>query len=151
MTHLGNTTQNSVGNADAAVVKIDSPMPRYIGQNKIRVTDLEYHRNGISGVGFVTARFTFKGDGRKRHSAIATVFDSNGDDEKFTGYCSVLVEDSETGKINIHSRWRGDHFERDLRWFIKSAEGHVMMWPSLYPTVEAYHAHQAKFDAAERA
>ena len=94
----------------------------------LKVTALEYHRNGVGGIGFAVARFTFEETvGAGEFSAVATIFSS---DEKFTGYCAVLVE-GEDGKIDITSKWRGDHFEEELRQFIASAAGQKMMFPFL--------------------
>lgn len=98
----------------------------------IKVSALEYHRNGVCGTGFTVARFTFKGEGRKRIHAIATVFDVA--DE----VCTAVVSLDDNGKPDIRQCWRGDHFHGALTAFIKSDEGQSMMFPSLYPTPEAY-------------
>lgn len=99
---------------------------------RIKVSALEYHRNGVCGTGFTVARFSFKGDGRKRIQAIATIFDV--EDEICTGV--IALDDA--GKPDIGQCWRGDHFHEALTSFVKSDEGHSMMFPLLYPTPEAY-------------
>lgn len=97
-------------------------------KQNLTVTDLHYHRNGICGVGFVAAKFTFKENGRI-YPAIATIFEIN-DEGKSTGHCAVLVQENDN-EIGIHDTWRGDHFEQDLRDFIKSDAGQKMMFPHL--------------------
>ncbi len=108
---------------------VSDAFSRGFGEMKIKVSALEYHRNGISGEGFTVARFSFKGEGRSRIEAIATVFNAD-EDVRRTGYCAV-VSLNEQGQPDITSCWRGDHFETDLRFFIESDAGKRMMFPHL--------------------
>lgn len=97
----------------------------------IKVNAAQYHRNGISGIGFYAVRFTFIDDEAKTRSAIATIFNNDSDDAKVTGHCAVLVENSQ-GHIDISDKYRGDHFEAELRKFLVSEAGINMCWPTLY-------------------
>ena len=78
----------------------------------IKIRDIQWHRNGISGVGFYAILFNDPAQG----DMVATLFDEK-------GYCTVLrvpdLSDPEKGvKFGINS-WRGDYYESTLR---KAAE-----------------------------
>jgi hypothetical protein len=97
---------------------------------KIRVASLRYHRNGVRGNGFVVVGFSYNNARNKRQNAIATVFSGSDEDQtKFTGYCAVLTLD-DVGRPELDPM-RGDDFEHDLRHFIESPEGQVMMFPHI--------------------
>lgn len=66
------------------------------------VTDIAYHRNGVTGNGFHSVLFTH--DGMK---FIATVFPE-------AGFVAVLSSE-ETTEGGVVSSWRGDTFEAALR------------------------------------
>lgn len=63
---------------------------------KLDIKSIEYHRNGISGVGFHVVRWT-----ENRHNMLACVF-------KDPGHLAVLDLD------DLTQCWRGDHYEADL-------------------------------------
>ncbi len=75
----------------------------------------DYHRNGVSGVGFHVVLFDWKDPDHAewRHMS-AIVFEE-------PGFCAVL-DTAETMAGNIQfargNSWRGDHFEDDCRKWI---------------------------------
>lgn len=77
---------------------------------KIKVSAIEYHRNGVSGNGFHVVLFKSKKDGeRKESNFIATVFEEVG---TVAVIClDLLPEISMLGG----NAWRGDNFEPELR------------------------------------
>ena len=71
---------------------------------KIDIREVVYHRNGITGTGFHVVLFK-----RGRDLMIATVFPDRGD-------VAVLdVAETSRGNIGEGNKWRGDHFETELR------------------------------------
>lgn len=95
----------------------------------LTVTALDYHRNGISGVGFYVALFDWQ-DGPTLRHMVASLFPSPDDKDgdafrAFNGLCAVF-DVSELAKGNIDfawgNSWRGDHFEHQLRAAIKAHE-----------------------------
>jgi hypothetical protein len=89
---------------------------------KIKVTDIDYHRNGISGEGFWAVAFDWKDDDKQLRHMVAAVFDRPG---------QVAVLDAEMaseGNVTFGSNsWRGDHFENDLRLAIAEYEKDAML------------------------
>lgn len=83
---------------------------------KIKVTDIDYHRNGISGEGFWAVAFDWK-DGMYTRRMVAAVFGGPG---------QVAVLDAELASerdVTFGSNsWRGDHFETFLRLAIEEHE-----------------------------
>ena len=86
---------------------------------KLKITKLDYHRNGVAGNGFHVVLFKWRdGDGVRRQM-VATVFSEPG---------SLAVLDiGETAAGNIDfamgNSWRGDDFEPELRAAIATARG----------------------------
>ena len=83
------------------------------------VLDVTYHRNGVSGEGFMTGIFSrqVEGDDFENGTFVFTLFQSySGKEEedtfdKITGdyKCAVLrLEDLNTG--SVENAWRGDYF-----------------------------------------
>jgi len=63
----------------------------------IHVSDIDWHRNGISGEGFHVVQFIYEG-----HALVATVFPKD--------HFVAVVEPA-----NMEQHYRGDCFERALR------------------------------------
>lgn len=84
----------------------------FSGGNKITITSVHYHRNGVGGIGFHSVTFGWRDDDRKARRMVASVWseEQHGGD----GYYSVL-DATEADAGNVFSAWRGDHFERALR------------------------------------
>lgn len=84
----------------------------------ITVTQVDYHRNGISGEGFHAVTFTADADG-KPTAFVATVFDG-------PGQCAVLgIGPLGNGDVRFgHNSWRGDIYEPALRRAIAAREAH---------------------------
>jgi hypothetical protein len=78
---------------------------------KIKVSEIEYHRNGISGEGFYAVRFT-----SQSLNFIATVFDRPG---CVSVICLDYIADHGVGICN---KWRGDEFAPAIRKAIKARE-----------------------------
>jgi hypothetical protein len=80
---------------------------------KIKVSEIEYHRNGISGEGFYAVRFTSRNCDESL-DFLATVFDR-------PGCVSVICLDyiAEHG-VGISNKWRGDEFAPAIRKAIKA-------------------------------
>lgn len=76
-----------------------------------KVTRIEYHRNGISGVGFHLVEFIARED---RRPMLAAVF--------HTPHCVAVLECDPARFLILGSRWRGDLFEPELRAAIESHE-----------------------------
>ena len=77
---------------------------------EIKVTQIDYHRNGISGEGFTVCLFKYK-EGRRVHNMVGILFGRN-------GQCAVLdVQELQDGNIEFAkgNSWRGDYFEPTLR------------------------------------
>jgi hypothetical protein len=71
----------------------------------MKIQQVEFHRNGISGAPFHVVLFS--DDGK---DFIGVVFDEP---------CHVAVlarDDVATGNVGFGGKWRGDHFEGDLRF-----------------------------------
>ena len=85
---------------------------------KIKVLEIEYHRNGISGEGFYAVRFTSRpyGTNSEPLNFLATVFDR-------PGCVSVICLDAiaEHG-VGFGNKWRGDEFAPAIRKAIKARE-----------------------------
>lgn len=80
----------------------------------IKVQEVAYHRNGISGEGFHAVRFQWNA-GEGVENFVATVFDGS-------GRCAVLSLDRIAGDgvaFGTNS-WRGDAVEPELRLAIKN-------------------------------
>jgi hypothetical protein len=75
---------------------------------KLKIIDIEFHRNGVCGAPFDVVLFQDEGseDSRK----VGIVFEQK-------GHCAVLAVDKlAAGDIAFGSNsWRGDHYESDLR------------------------------------
>lgn len=75
---------------------------------RIKVQEIDYHRNGVSGDGFHVVLFTMKEKGEPTKSFVATVFD------KSIGQCPVAVLELgmlSQGNIKFaQNSWRGDVF-----------------------------------------
>jgi len=76
----------------------------------MKIEQLEYHRNGVSGIGFHAIIFTCK-----EGHMVATVFPER-------GAVSIISLDriEEYGVRFGANSWRGDHYESDLRAAIKA-------------------------------
>jgi len=74
----------------------------------------DYHRNGISGLGFYSARFSSDTDGGELEPFVAILEAFDLDDPFERGHCYVLaVKDLlDSGPVR---NWRGDNFEDELR------------------------------------
>ncbi len=84
----------------------------------------DYHRNGISGLGFYSARFSGEADNGETEPFVA-VLEAFADDELSEwGHCYVLaVKDLlDSGPTR---GWRGDNFEAELRPLLAEA---VDLW-----------------------
>lgn len=86
----------------------------------LTLNKIDYHRNGISGVGFWVVDFHCdqpeEPNFRNRHM-VATVFPDEG--------CVAVLDADLVGQGEIGfgmNSWRGDHFEDQLREWIKSEE-----------------------------
>jgi hypothetical protein len=75
---------------------------------KLKIIDIEFHRNGVCGAPFDVVLFQDEGpeDSRK----VGIVFEQK-------GHCAVLAVDMlAAGDIAFGTNsWRGDHYESDLR------------------------------------
>ena len=85
---------------------------RRMRNNEMRLVQLDYHRNGVSGNGFHAAVFDWKDpEQAETRRMVAIVFPEQGD-------CAVLdVAETLTGNVAFArgNSWRGDHFEPWLR------------------------------------
>lgn len=81
----------------------------------IRISKIDYHRNGVSGEGFYA--ITFEDLERNDHLLVATVFAES-------GYVAVL--DTHLLMQNVvefgRNSFRGDYYEPELRQAIKKYE-----------------------------
>lgn len=94
---------------------------RYITAGALVIEDVDWHRNGVSGVGFHVVLFSEPKEER-RMMAVVFPLDEQGNgaarpDRKWNGLVSVfnralLAQDVITFGENS---WRGDHYEDDLR------------------------------------
>lgn len=78
---------------------------------QIKIIDVSWHRNGITGEGFYAVLFDDKETGRM----IASLFDK-------PGYCAVYnVDELNKGnvKMAMGNSWRGDVFANQLRPLVK--------------------------------
>ncbi len=73
---------------------------------KLKIVNVSFHRNGITGVGFYAVLFDDAENGRM----VASLFDD-------PGYCAVYnVDKLAGGDVAFGSNsWRGDRFEKELR------------------------------------
>jgi len=102
---------------------------------KIKITNIEYHRNGVSGNGFHVVTFVMK-NGNKNQNMVAVLFEEQGN-------ISVLDIDM-LAVQNIafgENSWRGDNFEDVLRKEIQDMyDERDRKWalehPENYPTKE---------------
>lgn len=78
---------------------------------------ISYHRNGVSGAGFWAVVFEAEGNDydNDKERMLGTVFES-------TGHCAVVSIDRLPDIRFSFNSWRGDHFEPQLRDWIKKAE-----------------------------
>lgn len=80
----------------------------------MKINKIEFHRNGISGIGFHVVLFDADDD----KDMMAVVFPEDG--------AVAVLNVPETAKGNIEfakgNSWRGDYFERDLRKAIEEYE-----------------------------
>lgn len=78
---------------------------------EIKILDVQWHRNGISGTGFFAVLFREKKEGLM----VATLFDQE-------SYCAVYqVDKLAAGDIRFGSNsWRGDSFESVIRPLMKT-------------------------------
>lgn len=84
-----------------------------MSKQTIKVLEVDYHRNGISGIGFNVVRFTDSASAPGEF--VAVLFPE-------AGACAVLnVPMLAQGNIAFGegNSWRGDHFEGALREVIK--------------------------------
>lgn len=72
---------------------------------KLKITKIDYHRNGVAGNGFHVVLFTWR-----NRNMVATVFEG-------AGNCAVLdMYETAMGHLEYpENRWRGDDFEPQLR------------------------------------
>ena len=77
----------------------------------IYVEEIAFHRNGVSGNGFVLIKFKFKEEGIKKPiTMLGTLFEEDGN-------CAVIQIDNieRQGIKFLDNSWRGDYFESTLR------------------------------------
>lgn len=78
--------------------------------SKLKIQEIQFHRNGVSGSGFHAVRFAVTtGPAEEHGNFLATVFEGPGD-------IAVINLDkiSEYG-VSLGNKWRGDHYERAIR------------------------------------
>jgi hypothetical protein len=81
---------------------------------KLKIQEIQFHRNGVSGSGFHAVRFdVVSGPDGERGSFLATVFEGPGD-------IAVINLDriAEYG-VGLGNKWRGDYYESTIRAAIK--------------------------------
>ena len=88
----------------------------------------DYHRNGIGGKGFYSARFV------ARDESFIAVICPGSDDDGARGECYVLAGQDllDTGPVRC---WRGDDFETELRPRLKEAEARWSINPAIWPII----------------
>jgi len=87
---------------------------RAFGDPKIKILEKEYHRNGVSGVGFNVVKFKDPDEGEM----VGIVFPTKGCVAVFN------LEKLAQGDIEFGSNsWRGDIYETQLRAAIRDPEG----------------------------
>jgi hypothetical protein len=82
---------------------------------KIKIQEIAFHRNGVSGNSFHAVRFTVTSGGpNERGNFLATVFESEGD-------IAVINLDkiAELG-VGHGNKWRGDYYETQIRTAIEA-------------------------------
>lgn len=84
--------------------------------NSIRVDEVAFHRNGVSGEGFHALLFRER-EGRHWRKFLASVFEGPG---VLSVICLDLV--AEHGVASFENAWRGDHYEPHLRKAIAEYE-----------------------------
>lgn len=83
-------------------------------EDKIIVTNIARHRNGIGGNGFYVVLFDWTDDEGKLRKMVATVFDMyEEDDNANTAVLDLLL--LAVGDIELNNKWRGDTFDDELR------------------------------------
>ena len=74
---------------------------------KLKIKEIAYHRNGVSGAGFHAVLFQ---DKENKADMVGIVFDEPG--------CVAILDTNLLAAGNIkfgENSWRGDHYEKDLR------------------------------------
>jgi len=79
---------------------------QYFDDDKLKVTDIAYHRNGVCGNGFVVVTFDYKDS--IYHNMMAVLFEEPGN-------CAVFDMDLFPNIKFAENSWRGDYFEDVLR------------------------------------
>lgn len=77
---------------------------------KLKIQEIQFHRNGVSGSGFHAVRFAVtSGPVEERGNFLATVFEGRGD-------VAVINLDkiAEYG-VSLGNKWRGDYYESAIR------------------------------------
>lgn len=100
-----------------------------MSKNPIKVDEVSFHRNGVSGEGFHAVLFRER-DGRHWRKFLATVFADR-------GVLSVICLDMlpEHGVNSVFNAWRGDYYEGDLRQHIARWEAARTSAPVIPPRV----------------
>jgi hypothetical protein len=80
---------------------------------KIKVTNVNYQRNGISGEGFFMLNFTASPDDEKQDflCVIFPNYDENGNVESEGNPKIAIMNYDENREIDFKGCWRGDHFQ----------------------------------------
>lgn len=86
---------------------------------KIKIIQIEYHRNGVGGKPFYAVLFKHAPEGRKQMNFLASVFDEQG---SISVICLDMIE--EHGVTFAENSWRGDYFETVLIDAIKKEKGY---------------------------
>lgn len=85
-----------------------------------RVESVQYHRNGITGLGFHVVCFRYR-DGRKLRRMAATVFGYDGEERpirRYDGALAIAVLDLD----HPEEKWRGDTFAKELFYAVERYE-----------------------------
>lgn len=89
------------------------------------VTECEYHRNGVCGIGFYTLIFSYTESGTKSY-ALATVsgddfqeYLSKGRKDRDVNHQTRILLFGRTGGVDIHNTMRGDWYHDDLCEWLK--------------------------------
>lgn len=86
---------------------------RKFAEIKIKVEQIEYHRNGISGEPFYVVLFRDLTEGDNSQVKVATVFEAS-------KHVAVLGLDGlNEGNIGMGNKWRGDNYEPLFRKVIE--------------------------------
>lgn len=89
-----------------------------------KAISIEYHRNGIGGVGFWAVLFTMTDNRGKKRTMLATVVPLEDGEKDWNGKVTVLdVNQAAKGNIRFgENSWRGDVYEAELRQAIADHE-----------------------------